>query len=182
MNFVLLEKLINEKIKEQNIEKDTVRNLTDKVEKIVRDILREHLKNNYSLLYVNTEKGNIIIRKSCSYNRYAYIKISIKKKLEGRTYKMYYGSITEYSIKEVTIDDYDEYDSIESFIEYNNMLEAEKVNSEKRKLARFESSLQDTNIDFKVFFELMENYKSLSYNDKEALAKKYAGKNYYMFY
>lgn len=171
-----LEKAINEKIEEEKMGKARSSDLTYNVRRIVYNLIGDNKE-----IYVSDYAGNVYIRKSCSGRTYE-ITIKIKKKKIGTEYERFYGYVTLYKIDKVEVLESEDFDSIEGFIEYCNKREEQKENYEKSKTEKFERQLSDINIDFKMFYEMMENYKNLSYNEKEKLAKKYAGKEYYKYF
>ena len=174
MKLKELENAINEKVKD--IKNSDNYNIVWEVRRIVSDLLKDYK----DILYVGDYKNEINIR--ISGNCYGYrIVIKIRKKIVGKDYKSWY-SKTIYKIDKVEVQESDEFDSIEGFIEYCNKREEEKENYEKRKLDKFESKLSDINIDFKMFYDMMEEYRNLSYDNRQELAKKYAGKDYYRYY
>lgn len=171
-----LEKAINEKIEEEKIGKARQSDLTYNVRRIVYNLIGDNKE-----IYVSDYAGNVYIRKSCSGRTYE-ITIKIKKKKIGTEYERFYGYVTLYKIDKVEVLESEDFDSIEGFIEYCNKREEEKENYEKSKTEKFERQLSDINIDFKMFYEMMENYKNLSYNEKSNLARKYGGKDYYKYF
>lgn len=171
-----LEKALNEKIEEEQIGKARANDLTYNVRRIVYNLI-----GNNKEIYVSDYAGNVYIRKSCSGRTYE-ITIKIKKKKIGTEYERFYGYVTLYKIDRVEVLESEDFDSIEGFIEYCSKREEEKENYEKSKVKKFESKLSDINIDFKMFYDMMEEYKNLSYDNKQELAKKYAGKEYYRYY
>ena len=177
MKLKELERLINEEIKKEGNERTQNLNITWKVERIVSDLLKKYDRE----LYVSNYRGVINVRVSCSCNRNA-IAIKIKKKVAGKDYRTWYGNTTTYIIDKVIVEENNNFDSIEAFIAYNNKLEQERDNYEKAKTKLFEDQLQEKGIDFKEFYNMIEDYKHLSYNERIELAKKYAGKNYYNYY
>ena len=177
MKLKELERLINEKVEEEQIGNARQYDLTYNVERIVRNLLGDNRE-----IYITDYCGNILIRRSCSSNKYAEITIKIKKKKIGTTYERFYGYVTTYKIDKVIVQEYEDFDSIEGFIEYCNKRDEEKANFETRKVEKFEKKLSDVNIDFKKFFDLMEEYKNINFDCKLNLAKKYAGKDYYKYY
>ncbi len=177
MELKELEKLINEEIKKEGNEKDRNYNLVWKVRRITDNLLKKY----DGKLYVSDYKGQIFIRMSCSANRTSII-IKIKKKKAEREYQYWCGYTTLYTIDKVEVIGCDDFNSIEEFIAYNNKLEQDRNNYEKAKTKLFEDQLQEKGIDFKEFYNMMEDYKHLSYNEKIELAKKCAGKDYYSYY
>lgn len=177
MKLKELEKLINEEIKHEGNEKTQNLNITWKVERIVSDLLKKYGRE----LYVSNYRGIINIRVSCSCSRKA-ITIKVKKKVAGKDYRTWYGNTTTYIIDKVIVEESNEYDSIEGFIECVEKQEEERNNYEKAKTKLFEEQLQEKGIDFKEFYNMMEDYKHLSYNERIELAKKCAGKDYYSYY
>ena len=177
MKLKELERLINEEIKKEGNERTQNLNITWKVERIVSDLLKKYDRD----LYVSNYRGVINVRVSCSCNRNA-IAIKIKKKVAGKDYRTWYGNTTTYIIDKVIVEENNNFDSIEAFIAYNNKLEQERDNYEKAKTKLFEDQLQEKGIDFKEFYNMMEDYKHLSYNERIELAKKCAGKDYYSYY
>ena len=177
MKLKELERLINEEIKKEGNERTQNLNITWKVERIVSDLLKKYDRD----LYVSNYRGVINVRVSCSCNRNA-IDIKINKKVAGKDYRTWYGNTTTYIIDKVIVEENNNFDSIEAFIAYNNKLEQERDNYEKAKTKLFEDQLQEKGIDFKEFYNMMEDYKHLSYNERIELAKKCAGKDYYSYY
>lgn len=171
-----LEKAINEKIEEEKMGKARSSDLIYNVRRIVYNLIGDNKE-----IYVSDYAGNVYIRKSCSGRTYE-ITIKIKKKKIGTEYEKFYGYVTLYKIDKVEVLESEDFDSIEGFIEYCNKREEEKENYEKSKTEKFEKQLSDINIDFKMFYEMMENYKNLSYNEKINLARKYGGKDYYKYF
>lgn len=176
MKLKELERLINEKIEEEGNKKGAVRDLAYNVRRIVVKLIGENRE-----IYVSDYNGNVYIRKSCS-GRTFEIEIKIKKKKVGTEYERFYGYVTYYKIDKVEIRESDEFDSIEGFIGYVNKREEEKKNYEENKVNDFEKKLEEKNIDFKEFFDLMEQYKNINFDGRLDLAKKYAGKDYYKYY
>lgn len=172
-----LEKAINQTIKEKEMGKARASDLVYNVKDIVRDLIGDNKE-----VYITDYCGVIYIRRSCCSNRYFEIAIKIKKKKIGTEYERFFGYVTLYKIDKVEVQESDNFDSIEGFIEYCDKREEDKLNYEKSKAEKFERQLSDVNIDFKMFYEMMENYKNLSYNEKSNLAHKYGGKKYYMYY
>ena len=181
MKIKELEKLINEKIVEKKLNEARYSNyeLVDEVRRIVGDLVGNYKDD----LNVTDYKGSIVIRKSLSRNSYYAINVKIKKKIVGKRNSCYsWYSCTLYSIVNVSIEENEDYDSLESFIEFHNNLEKEKEEYENNKMKKFESKLSDINIDFKMFYDMMEEYKNLSYDIRQELAKKYGGKDYYKYF
>ena len=176
MKLKELERLINEKIEEEQIGKARAYDLTYNVRRIVSKIL-EGNKN----IYVSDYAGNVFIRKSCSGRTYE-ITIKIKKKKIGTEYERFYGYVTLYKIDRVEVLESEDFDSIESFIEYCNEREEEKKNYEESKVENFEKQLCETNISFRKFYDMMEEYKRLNFDGRLDLAKRYTGKDYYKYY
>lgn len=173
-----LEKQINEKIEKEGLNQEKLSSwkITDTVRKVVRELLDDNEK-----IYFYEYKGMIIIKKSCSSSNYGTITIKIKKKIAGKEYTGWRYQ-TLYTIKNVEVEGSINYDSIESYIAYYEKMETDKINYENKRMTDFENELSKMNIDFKKFYDMMDEYKHLSYDSKCDLAKKYAGKEYYSYY
>jgi len=171
-----LERLINEKIEEEGNKKGTVSDLAYNVRIIVNNLIGDNRK-----IYVSDYNGNVYIRKSCSGRTYE-ITIKIKKKKIGTEYERFYGYVTLYKIDKVEVLESEDYDSIESFIEYCEKREEEKKNYEEIKVVKFEKQLCEANISFRKFYDMMEEYKRLNFDGKLDLAKRYTGEDYYKYY
>ena len=176
MKLKEVERLINEKIEEEQIGKERAYNLTYDVRRIVSNLIGDDKK-----LYVSDYAGNVYIRKSCSGRTYE-ITIKIKKKKIGTEYEKFYGYVTLYKIDKVEVLESEDYDSIESFIEYCEKREEEKKNYEEIKVVKFEKQLCEANISFRKFYDMMEEYKRLNFDGKLDLAKRYTGEDYYKYY
>ena len=161
MKLKELENAINEKVKD--IKNSDNYNIVWEVRRIVSDLLKDYK----DILYVNDYKNEINIRISGSVSRYSYrIIVKIRKKVVGKEYNTWYGHKIIYKVDRVEVQESEDFDSIEGFIEYCSKREEEKENYEKSKVDRFESKLSDINIDFKMFYDMMEEYKNLSYDNK----------------
>jgi len=174
MKLTELQKQINDRLGE--VEKDTASHLLWKVEYIVYDILQDYKKT--CRLYITTYNGVIKIT-TLGCNDTIYIKL--RKKLVSKEYTAWYGYETKYRVVNVEVIASDEYDSIEGFLKSADDAKKRKADAEKADAKAFEEALAKSNIDFKIFYNLVEQYKSLSFNSKEILSEKYAGNRYTYF-
>ena len=154
-----LELAINEKAKE--IKNSDNYNIVWEVRRIVSDLLKDY----HNQLYVGDYRNEITIRISGRCDNYRIV-IKIKKKVVGKEYQHWYGYKTIYKVDKIEIQHSEEIESIEDFIKFCDKREEEKQNYEKRKTEKFEKKLSDINIDFKMFYDMMEEYKNLSYKIK----------------
>lgn len=178
MKMKELEKLINEKVIEQGLDKQelTSRKIVWEVESIVTKLLKQYEKD----LHVYNYNGKVIIKNSYSYNKYdSNITISIKKKVVGTSHHIW-NFDTLYNVVKVEIPVEEDF-TIEEFIQDYKEEQIRKENYKTQKLNDFEKQLKEKNIDFKEFYKMLENYKSLDYDKKKELAKKYAGEKYYNY-
>lgn len=178
MKMKELEKLINEKIVEEGLDKKelTSRNIVWEVESIVSKLLKQYEKQ----LYVYNYNGKVIIKNAYSYSKFdRNITISIKKKVVG-TSQHYWNFDTLYNVVKVEIPLEEDF-TIEEFIKDYKEEQIREENYKTQQLNDFEKQLKEKNIEFKDFYKMLEDYKNLDYYKKIEIAKKYSGKEYYNY-
>ena len=175
-----LEKIINERIINEGINNKQYRH-RDLVWEI-RHIVNELIKG-YTRLYATDNAGKIEIRSYDRTSKYSQsIQVKIKSKVVGKDYHYWSGSVNLYQIIKVEISEPYEAETLEEYVNYFINMQKEQLNNEIKACKNFEDKLKEKNIDFKEFYNMMEQYKNLSYSSREDLAKKYAGDKYYSYF
>lgn len=181
MKLKVLEKMINERIENELKEEMSFYDTTNKVERIVSEIIKEsgwRDKNIYTSSGYGT-RGNIQLRYS---GDNATIEIKVRRKKGDYRYERYYGYTQYYFVNKVEIEETDLYDSIQGFIDY--IKECKKAHEEYKieKKKNFMNKMEELGLEFKDFVDLYKTYKNMDYSDREQIAKDYVGNEEYYKY
>ena len=191
MKFKELEKLVNEEgviltdYSDQEVEKATLDRLLSCVCKKIRSILKDHniegvrLTTYNQRIYLDSEKYHTYYR-----NEPSGIIIKVRKETAGSSYN-YFGNTTYYKFRSIEIEDVERYidkelkkiESIEEYFEYEEKMDLEHKEYVQNKKDEFISKVKD----MKEFFNLMKEYKNLSYDTKQEIAKDAFGEDYWKY-
>ena len=191
MKFKELEKLVNEEgviltdYSDQEVEKATLDRLLSCVCKKIRSILKDH---NVEGVRLTTYNQRIYLDSEKYYRYYknepSGIVIKVRKETAGSSYN-YFGNTTYYKFRSIEIEDVERYidkelkkiESIEEYFEYEEKMDLEHKEYVQNKKDEFISKVKD----MKEFFNLMKEYKNLSYDTKQEIAKDAFGEDYWKY-
>ena len=191
MKFKELEKLVNEEgviltdYSDQEVEKATLDRLLSCVCKKIRSILKDH---NIEGVRLTTYNQRIYLDSEKYYRYYknepSGIIIKVRKETAGSSYN-YFGNTTYYKFRSIEIEDVERYidkelkkiESIEEYFEYEEKMDLEHKEYVQNKKDEFISKVKD----MKEFFNLMKEYKNLSYDTKQEIAKDAFGEDYWKY-
>ena len=172
MKFKELEKLVNEEgviltdYSDQEVEKATLDRLLSCVCKKIRSILKDH---NVEGVRLTTYNQRIYLDSEKYYRYYknepSGIVIKVRKETAGSSYN-YFGNTTYYKFR-----------SIEIEFEYEEKMDLDHKKYVQNKKDEFISKVKD----MKEFFNLMKEYKNLSYDTKQEIAKDAFGEDYWKY-
>ena len=191
MKFKELEKLVNEEgviltdYSDQEVEKATLDRLLSCVCKKIRSILKDH---NVEGVRLTTYNQRIYLDSEKYYRYYknepSGIVIKVRKETAGSSYN-YFGNTTYYKFRSIEIEDVERYidkelkkiESIEEYFEYEEKMDLDHKKYVQNKKDEFISKVKD----MKEFFNLMKEYKNLSYDTKQEIAKDAFGEDYWKY-
>lgn len=133
--------------------------MTQKIERIIEKILRQHTKK----LYVSSRGQDIKIKLwKLDYDSYMKIIIKIKKTRTGSQYSWGRGEGTQYyDLKDIEIETLDGIDTIEEYIRRAEELLQENKNNINKSKESFLNKLESHGIDYKTFSQLYDSYRYL---------------------
>lgn len=196
LSFKELERIVNEegiKILEgwsdnrQEVQSSYQRNIFDAVQKKIYEVL-DRYGFNRDEIRVSDYSNKLYL--SHGYVRSGYgIAITVRKKKDQdrSDWRNTYYKFDKIEIEEVTKWDYEAKESkvVNTIQEYiDNDIAQKKASQEykDKKYIDFRAKLDESGIDPKTFIELMNEYKNLEYDKKQAMAKEIDPERYYNYY
>lgn len=161
MNLKELEKQVNIEILQKGLNEnyDIMWKSLGQVKDIINNILKDFFTEN-TKMYITEYKNNLVIKSTETKEE---IVIKIKKKRSKEEYKIGVWSYAYYwAIQEIEIVD-DEFKSLDEFVAKNKEIVADKITEKKENKEKFEKSLEKFNMNFKEFYEVMQEYNKLDY-------------------
>lgn len=161
MNLKELEKQVNIEILQKGLNEnyDIMWKSLGQVKDIINNILKDFFTEN-TKMYITEYKNNLVIKSTETKEE---IVIKIKKKRSKEEYKIGVWSYAYYwAIQEIEVVD-DEFKSLDEFVAKNKEIVEDKITEKKENKEKFEKSLEKFNMNFKEFYEVMQEYNNLDY-------------------